>query len=83
MEKAKGRLFSILTLFVIIHTTESLFKQKNMNKALGRGCDLTFSSAGVDPGTQPDQLVSFLGGKVLDPDQCPVLLKQTQTFLLQ
>lgn len=45
--------------------------------------DLTFGSACVDSGTQPDQLVSFLRGKVLDPHQRPVWLTHTKNVLLQ
>lgn len=44
--------------------------------------DLTFGSAGVDSGTQPDQLVSILRSKVLDTHQHPVWLTQTQTHTI-
>lgn len=54
-------------------------KQKKNKKVNKGGGDLTFGSAGVDSGAQPDQLVSFLRSKVLDPDQLPVWLAHART----
>lgn len=43
--------------------------------------ELTFGPAGVDSGTQPDQLVGFLQSEVLDAHQGPVCQTQTHTYI--
>lgn len=42
-------------------------------------CGLTFCSAGVDSGTQPDQLVSLLRSQVLDAHQHPFCLTHKES----